>query len=283
MTVLLLGKHGQLATMFREHFDAEGISYVALDRTACDVGNLNQVIEHVGAISPQVIINATGYTKVDLMESEGKEEGWRVNAEAVQYIAEAAAKLDIPLVHFSTDYVFDGKKKRPYLETDTTNPLSEYGKSKKAGEDLALSYAKSIVIRVSWLYGPGEQNFIRKFIAFNTGKTENNITGDEVSIPTHVSSLILATFALLEAKAYGLFHVCDKGPATGVSRAEFGRTIAKLRSMDIELKEVPMASWNLPAKRPAYSVLSTSKIQEILGREFPVWEQNVGEYIKTLD
>lgn len=280
MRILLFGKNGQLATMCRASFEERNISYVALDRDACDVRQKESVLDAVRTYRPTLLWNAAGYTNVDAMEGEGREAGWAVNAQAPKYMAEAAEELNIPLIHVGTDYVFDGQQRTPYRETDTPHPLNVYGASKLAGDTAVQSYAKAIILRVSWLYGPGEQNFVRKFLAFNRGKTENNITGDEYAVPTHVSSLLGSAMDLVEREAFGLYHVRDGAPDAGVSRAEYGRAIARLVGMDITLHEVPMASWNLPAERPAYSVLSTDKVTQILGREFPDWEANLAEYLR---
>lgn len=283
MRILLLGKNGQLAKVFREHLEKHDMDFVSLDRHACDVTKRDTVIAAVHEHRPDVIINATGYVLVDKAENEGREEAFAVNAAGVENIVAAAADTKARLVHMGTDYVFDGAQRSPYREEDAAHPLNAYGESKLQGDLAALSYPQSLVLRVSWLYGPGENNFVKKFIAFNEGKAHNKITGDEFAVPTHASTLMNATFALLEKDQSGLFHIRDGAPDSGVSRAEYGRAIARLRGMDIDFEEVPMASWNLPAERPLYSVLATEKVQQATDLIIPHWKENLECFIAEMN
>lgn len=282
MTILLLGKNGQLATVFRQHLESTGKGYVSLSRNECDVTDREQVLRTVQRLKPEIIINSTGYVLVDKMEDEGREEGRSINVGGVAHIVEAAREAKAKFVHIGTEYVFDGLKTSPYLETDACNPLNAYGKSKLEADMEALAYEKALVLRVSWLYGPGENNFVKKFIAFNSGKTHNKITGDEISVPTHAATLTHAADLLLAREEYGLFHVRDGAPDEGVSRAAYGREIARLMQMPITFEEVGMDFWNLPAKRPAYGVLSTQKLAAATGLEIPMWQDNLEQYVKSL-
>lgn len=281
MRTLLLGKNGQLATLFRQHFDRHTMPYTCLGSKELDVTEREKVLRTIEELRPEVIINATGYTLVDAMESEGKEAGFLVNNTGVHHITEAAQAIDARLVHFGSDYVFDGQQHHPYAETDTPHPLSAYGTSKLEGDLAALAYEKSLVARVSWLYGPGEHNFVHKFLAFNTGKSMSKITGDETSVPTYAGTLIEATLDLLKEGHTGLFHIRDGAPDSGVSRADWGRAIAEIAGMEIAFEEVPMSAWNLPAARPLYSVLDTKKVTTTLGRDFPDWRENLLSFMRS--
>lgn len=276
MTILLIGKGGQLATSFQEYFQKNDIEYTALGSSQCDVRDRDQVLGYVRNAKPSIIINTSAYVYVDKAETE-REAAFAINRHGVRHLAEAAADNNAVLVHFGTDYVFDGKKGSPYVETDETNPVNVYGESKLAGEKEAHCYDKSLILRTSWLYGPGENNFVRKFLQFSEGKTETPGTADEFSIPTWTATLADVTMQALDKGLVGLFHAASRGRT---NRAGWAREIAAIIERNVTIKEVPMSSWNLPAARAFDTSMSSAALEDALGIQLPEWQEDLRAYLK---
>ena len=169
MNILIFGKEGQLGKAFKTIFDAknvEGQHYIHyIGRAQCDLANTTSINEVLNHYKPNLIINAAAYTAVDKAESE-PELAYQINVIAPQVLAEKAAELNIPLVHFSTDYVFDGSKKEPYVEADQINPQSVYGKTKCEGEEKVRAHSKHIILRTSWVFGSHGNNFVKTVLFF---------------------------------------------------------------------------------------------------------------------
>lgn len=275
MTILLIGKSGQLAHSFQDYFVQHGVEATVLGSSECDIRDRDQVLRAVRAIKPSVIINTSAYVFVDKAEEE-REAAFAINRHGVRHLVEAAAEHGARLVHFGTDYVFDGKKGSPYVEADETNPLNVYGESKLAGEKEALCYHKSLVLRTSWLYGPGENNFVHKFLQFSAGKVEVPGTADEFSIPTWTSTLVDVTMRALEKEFSGLYHAASRGRT---NRAGWAREIATIMNRDVIIKDVPMSSWNLPAPRAHDTTMSSSALEEALDIQLPEWQEALRAYL----
>lgn len=277
MKICIFGKNGQLGTELVTQFEKKNIPFAAFGSSECDVTDHKKMRELLTALRPSHIINATAYNLVDKAESDGKEAAYNINHLGVKAMASISHDIKAKLIHVSTDYVFDGEKKTPYTEEDATAPLNEYGKSKRAGEVEVLLYPEHTVLRTSWVFGKGQQNFIYKFLQ----NVQNNpgvlkATSDEVSIPTSTEVLYECIHALIQESHAGLYHATSSGFA---SRADWARRILEAKGISREIEEVSITSWNLPAKRPAYSVMSNEKIQSILKRTLPHWEEELEKYI----
>lgn len=253
MKILLFGKTGLLGhalfeVLHREH------QLVAPPHEECDVTNFSMVEKAIAKETPELIINATGFTRVDEAEIK-KEEAFLLNRDAVENCARWCAKKNLPLVHFSTDYVFDGKNKEGYYEEDTPSPLSVYGKSKAAGEKVIFeNLSHFFLIRTAWLYGPGGRNFVDTVIdlAHKNQDVPLTIVNDQTGNPTYTLDLAHALLGLLKTKNYGIYHIVNSGSVTWY---EFAKEIFKIIGVPQKIQAITSDALQRPAKRPAYSVL----------------------------
>ena len=263
----------------------------AVDLPGFDMTDKDHVLDYVRELNPEVIVNCAAFTNVDGCETE-QSLAEQVNGVAVGYLAEAAKKVDAVLVHISTDYVFDGNKNSPYTETDSTNPQSVYGHSKLLGEKklLASGLKKYFIVRTSWLYGPGGNNFVETIVRLSKERTVIGIVADQVGSPTYTGDLADAVFSLLEAassseppasKLYGLYHFSNDGQC---SWYEFAKEIASLARAEGEqlkvdkINPIKTEDYPLPAKRPAFSVFSKEKYSRITGKSVPLWKESLPKY-----
>lgn len=259
MKVVLVGANGQLGQCLQDVFPVEWIIY-AFSSKNLDVTNIAS-IQKVVDISPDVIINASAYTKVDLAETE-VEQANLVNAAGVYHLAKAAQKCNARLIHISTDYVFDGTKNQPYTEEDVTCPLNVYGQSKLAGENLALSTCvDTLILRTSWVFSEYGNNFLKTMLRIGKENSELRIVGDQIGTPTYAGDIAQAIIVLIEKhKALrGILNIAGKDIC---SWAEFARKIFELAHyLDNSYKvpniaQITSKEYPTSAKRPQYSVLS---------------------------
>jgi dTDP-4-dehydrorhamnose reductase len=249
------------------------------------------VLSFVNELNPEVIINCAAYTNVDGCETE-QELANQVNGTAVAYLAEAARKADATLAHISTDYVFDGEKTTPYVEDDQTNPQSVYGHSKLLGEQAILSsgLTKYFIVRTSWLYGPGGNNFVETILRLAGDREELKIVADQVGSPTYTGDLADAVFCLLEAVAstqppasnfFGVYHFSNEGQCSWYEFAKEIVAVARQSGISLEvdnIKPIKTEEYPLPAIRPACSVLDKSKYKLSTGKDVPEWQASLGKY-----
>ena len=240
---------------------------------------------------PEVIINCAAYTNVDRCESD-QALAEKVNGTAVGYLAGAAKRVDATLVHISTDYVFDGEKSSPYVEEDHTNPQSVYGSSKLVGEQAIISSGleKYFIVRTSWLYGPGGNNFVETIIRLAKDREELGIVADQVGSPTYTGDLAAAVFALLKSASnprsptpspYGLYHFSNEGHCSWYEFATKIATVARANGEQLKVEKInPIKTedYPLPAKRPAFSVFSKEKYSRITGKLVPLWKESLQKY-----
>ncbi len=242
-----------------------------------DVTDLSACRAAVGALRPEVVINAAAYTKVDDAESEPAA-AFAVNERGAQNLARACRDAGVRLVHISTDYVFDGLSERPYLESDPPHPLSIYGTGKLAGERAVLAIMpQALVVRTSWLFGPGKTNFVAKILDRARRGEELSVVDDRHGCPTYTLDLAAAMRALIEGGHQGLFHVTNQGRTTwyGLARA----ALAAAGLDPDRIRPIKTADLDLPAPRPAFSVLDNGKYQRATGRALPAWEDAVQAYV----
>jgi len=272
-TILVTGAAGQVGFELARLLAAHG-DVVAADRARLDLGNPDAVVGAVRGAKPGLIVNAGAYTAVDLAEKEA-EKAAAINARAPGILAEEAKRIGAALVHYSTDYVFDGNRTTPYPEDAPTAPLNVYGATKLGGERaIAAVGGAAIVFRTSWVYGRRGKNFLLTIERLAAERDELRIVADQVGVPNWCRVLAEATARVVGggipalAERAGLYHLSSTGTA---SWYEFARAIvgdaAKPRVMPITTAEYP-----LPARRPAYGVLATSRFEAAFGFALPLWE-----------
>lgn len=281
--ILLLGKDGQVGWELQRALAPLGI-LTALNRSECDLRDLPKLSTIIETVEPDLIVNAAGYTNVDAAETD-PEAAFAINSTLPKFLAVVANVRDIPLVHFSTDYVFDGAKDKPYQEMDRINPLSVYGKSKAAGEENIRAIAdKYLIIRTSWVYGRHGDNFPKKIIELAQSRPELNVVNDQVGVPTPASFLVDTVIQLLkigaknqQADIWGVYQVVPDGRTSWFEYATFILNVANelgvvLRLSVKDVQPVSSEFFSSPAKRPNCSVLSNEKVKRILGCTIPTWE-----------
>ncbi|HWR90291.1 MAG TPA: dTDP-4-dehydrorhamnose reductase, partial [Dissulfurispiraceae bacterium] len=247
----------------------------------CDAGDLDAVLSLIGSVRPTHIINCSAYNQVDLAE-ERFDLAFRINATGARNLAYGARKHGAFLVHYSTDYVFDGTKETGlYCEDDPPHPLSVYGRSKYLSE-LAVrdETDRSLIFRVSWVFGEGTQNFVYKVRQWAGQDDRLRISSDEVSVPTATATIVEVTMRALDSGLSGLFHLTNSGYA---SRYEWARRIIDLLGLKTLVYPVPSDVFNLPAKRPKFSAMSNEAISGELSLSIPHWEEALKEHLARRD
>lgn len=283
MKIVILGAGGRLgAALLREHREAYDIA--SFNRTQLDLGNLNDVRETLGALNFDLLINAAAFTNVDACETE-RDRAFLMNGEAPGILAEICNAKDAKLIHFSTDYVFDGHKGAPYTETDPANPISVYGESKLAGEQNVLAAGNGhLVVRVSWVFGPDRPSFIDAMIKRAQQDEKIAAVSDKFSTPTytHDISRMLPQF-FDRAVEGGILHFASAGKCSWQEYAQWALDCCRGAGIPLKaqtvgaLKLSDMTNW--VARRPAYSVLSTAKYRELTGAAPRAWREAVADYI----
>ncbi len=274
MKYLITGALGQLGKAFRKVLEGDAIF---LSHKELDITDLHEVREALDHYKPDVVINCAAYNKVDDAEKDWRE-AYKVNGLGSRNLAVASNELGAILVHFSTDYVFDGKKEAPYTIADRPNPLSEYGKSKLLGEEFVRSLTtRHIIIRTSWVFGDGTQNFVHKVMSWSRKYKTLRIVVDEVSSPTYTEDLAKATVDLLKVGAFGLFHITNSESA---SRYEFAKEILNIVGWNGKVEKATQEDFKLLARRPKYSVLDNFALKESIGYNLRSWREALREFLK---
>jgi dTDP-4-dehydrorhamnose reductase len=274
--ILLTGARGQLGFELARLLPAHGKVH-ALDRVALDLADADAIAAAVRQIKPQIIVNAAGYTAVDRAESEPALAD-AVNARAPAVLAEEAKRLDALLIHYSTDYVFDGTSGKPYREEDTTHPLNVYGSSKLGGERaIAAAGAAHLILRTSWIYGWHGQNFLLTMRRLAATRDELRVVADQFGVPNWSRVLAEATASLvgrgtasLAAKS-GIYHLSGRGRA---SWFDFARAIFD-HADHPRIVPITTAEYPTPARRPASAVLATDKLEQAFGIVLPDWRETL--------
>lgn len=296
MRILLLGAEGQLGCELKEQLEKQlpaDSELKACGRKQVDLLDHASIKATIRKFKPGCIINAAAYTAVDKAESE-PELAFKINAEAVAIIAEEAKKHNALLIHYSTDYVFDGRKAEPYDEQDKTNPVNVYGQSKLAGEDAIQNTGCSyIIFRTSWMLGRKGNNFARKILLLASRSNTLKVVNDQYGVPTTASLMAKITLdVIVKAQAQHLnsfissiFHVAPKGKTTWYNIAKKLLELAESRNVPLLVKSndvLPISESKglVETCRPKNSLLCTSKLEKSFGVKLPYWE---GEFLKTAD
>jgi len=267
--LIILGKNGQLGRAFLQYVREKGHSADAFDEHEVDF--LRPQTMQFSLAQARVVINCAAYTNVDAAEID-EETATAINATAVDTLSRRCRAAGVPLIHFSTDYVFDGEATVPYPVEHPRAPMNAYGRSKAKGEELLLaSGADHLLIRTSWVYAPWGENFVRTMARHLTQKERVKVVSDQRGRPTHVDTLVTRTLALFEQGQRGIFHVTDSGAC---SPYQFALTIQAALGTSCQVEPCSSAELPRPAPRPGYSVLDTSKADAILG-EAPHYEERL--------
>ena len=279
MKILLTGSNGQLGHDFKKIFDKKNIEYIATDYKELDITSdedLNKFFQKNEGITH--VINCAAYNDVDKAETDKKV--WLLNAEAPKKLAEFSKKIGAIFVTYTTDFVFDGEKNSPYMEDDKTNGISEYGKSKAQGEkDVLEAYDKSFVIRTSWVFGIANNNFNKQVINWSKSRNELNIVDDQVSVPTYSMDLAEFSWKLIQTEKFGLYNITNDGVASKYDQAKY---VLEKIGWKGTLGRAKTADFNLPAKRPAYSKLDSSKVEKLLGEKIPTWQSGIDRFLEEM-
>lgn len=273
---LILGSMGQLGLELVHYLDNINADYKAFDIDELDILDFNKVRELFSSYKPDIVINSTAYNQVDASE-QNSSLAYNVNSFAVKNLAECCLNIKAKFVHFGTDYVFDGTKGQPYNEKDTPNPLNEYGRSKLQGEKFVREIDENaLILRLSWVYGKGRQNFIFKFRQWAENNDTLNIVTDEISVPTNTKVIRDLTFKAIDADLTGTYHGVNSGYA---SRLEWAEAIRSITDLKVALNPAKIEDFNLPAKRPEFSVMDNSLISRELGIKIPHWRDSLRDFL----
>ena len=279
--ILVTGADGMLGAALRWHLARKDPARVVVwtDVGQLDITDRRAVRQALQTHRPAVILNCAAYTNVDGCESH-RDEAFRVNADAVEHLADAADATGSLLVQISTDFVFDGMSDRPYLEDDPTSPRCVYGQSKLAGELAAQRARDHLVVRTAWLYGPGGHNFPLAISRRAAAGEPLRVVTDQVGCPTYTRDLAEALLELIDLDARGVVHACG---SEAVSWFDFAEAIVALRYPGVTVGRTTSDSLDQPARRPAYSVLDCSKLRATIGDGLPGMSDALPRYVAELD
>lgn len=289
MRIAVTGKTGQVVTALLA-LNAPDLTVIALGRPELDLAVPSSVRDALKAAAPDVVVSSAAYTAVDKAESES-DAAFAVNRDGARAVAEAAAELSIPVIHLSTDYVFDGSKTEPYVEDDATGPTSVYGRSKLEGE-LAVAAATDnhAILRTAWVYSPYGNNFVKTMLRLAETRDELRVVADQVGCPTSANDIAKTVVTIARRMVAdpspalrGVFHLAGSGET---SWAGFARAIFAVREAvtgtPIVVHDITTADYPTPAKRPANSRLNCDRLEAAYGLRLPRWQTSTEDVVKTL-
>ncbi|HPR62872.1 MAG TPA: dTDP-4-dehydrorhamnose reductase [Thermoanaerobaculia bacterium] len=273
MTTLIVGGRGMLGRALEEVLAPTPIT---VDIEEIDITRFDSVWSLFSNVHPTTVVNAAAMTDVD--GCEGREDlARRVNAEGVQNLADACRECGARFVHVSTDYVFDGTGTRPYRENDPVHPVSAYGRTKLEGEEAALLYPDTLVVRVSWLFGFGREHFLSLMARLIREGKNLKVIDDQTGRVTYSMDAARAIAALLERKATGIVHFANSGVSTRYDQVRWmAETLGK---PDHPIEPVPSSAFPQIARRPEYSVLDTTRYEQVTGQTPPPWQEAVRDFL----
>ena len=285
MRIVILGAGGRLGAALAREYNGKFEIAGAFNHAQLDLAKLDQVREKLSRIEFDVLINCAAFTNVDLAESK-REEAFAINAEAPKVLAEICRDTGAKLIHISTDYVFDGEKREPYVEEDATTPISLYGKSKRAGEKFVLQVSdRHLVVRVSWVFGPDRPSFVDGMIKRAREEDRVEAISDKFSTPTYTHDIAEALPRLFDVDLPGgVLHFANSGECSWQEYAQHALDCCRKVGVPLKTNTVgasklaDMKAW--VARRPVYSVLSSAKYQALTGITPRPWRDAVADYIE---
>ncbi|WP_294065026.1 dTDP-4-dehydrorhamnose reductase [uncultured Fusobacterium sp.] len=278
--ILITGAKGQLGYDFQRLFDEIDEKYIATDRDELDITDIEKVREFVKDKNITLIINCAAYNNVDKAEDE-EELCKKLNTYAPRDLAIVAKEIGADYITYSTDFVFDGEKKAPYTEEDIPNPLSIYGKSKYEGEKEVFKVKQdSFVVRTSWVFGIANNNFNKQVINWSKSKDELSIVDDQISSPTYSKDLAYYSWELIKTKKYGLYHLSNNGEA---SKYDQGKYVLGKIGWQGKLNRAKTKDFNLKAKRAEYTKLDSLKLEKVIGKKIPSWENGIDRFLEEME
>jgi len=287
LKVLLIGVDGQLGTDIYEYFSSMGAEVLGLvGLKDIDICDYDKSYDKISASSPDIVINTAAFHNVDLCEDE-IEMAFKVNVSGVKNIATICHNLNIPLVHFSTDYVFDGKKETPYTEEDCPCPLSIYAISKLGGERVVqYSLEKYYLVRLSGLYGytgcvgKDSMNFVETMLKMAASKKKIKVVSDQILTPTSTTDVTEKLFEVIQTKKYGLYHMTNTGSC---SWYEFACRIFDIAGVDADIVSITSKELGAKALRPSFSVLDNANLRSAGISDMESWEEALKQYVEKRD
>ncbi|PQV49645.1 dTDP-4-dehydrorhamnose reductase [Jejuia pallidilutea] len=279
--ILVTGGNGQLANSIKDlEFNHSDLNFIYTDFLELDICDLNQVKKFFKRQSKTIhyCINCAAYTAVDKAETETKN-AFKINVEGAKNLALACLEHNVNLIHISTDFVFDGKSDKPYVETDKANPVSVYGETKLKGElEIKKILENFFIIRTSWLYSEHGNNFMKTMLRLAKDKDVLNIVGDQIGTPTYAKDLAEVIYEIIISKntEFGVYHYSNEGVA---SWYDFAKEIFEIKQIRIKVNAINTEDYPTPAKRPKFSVLDKSKVKALLSFEIPHWRDSLKKAI----
>ncbi|PHQ65689.1 MAG: dTDP-4-dehydrorhamnose reductase [Sulfurimonas sp.] len=281
--VLVTGSNGQLGSELRELSSRYKYDFFFTDRNTLDITNKQSIIDFVYKYKIDIIINCAAYTAVDKAETE-KDLADAINHQAVKHLAQISKDKNIKLIHISTDYVYDGKNHKPFIETDDTSPNSVYGATKLGGETAMqkINPKNSIIIRTSWVYSSFGANFVKTMLRLGNEKDELGVIFDQVGTPTYAKDLattILEILPKIKNSNVEVYHYSNEGV---LSWYDFAKEIMEMAKLDCNINPIETKDYPTPASRPHYSLLNKSKIKETFDIKIPFWKDSLDACLKVL-
>jgi len=280
--ILITGGNGQLAQCIKDiSKTSTELEFIFTDVEELDITNLEEVSSFFDKNKIDYCINCAAYTAVDKAEEES-EIAYKVNAEGPRNLAVACQKNEATLLQISTDFVFDGEKSTPYIEEDKANPISVYGASKLKGEELITqNLERYFIIRTAWLYSEHGANFMKTMLRLGAEREELSVVADQKGSPTYAKDLaeVLMKIVNEESKKYGLYHYSNRGETSWYG---FAQAIFEAAEIQIRLKAIATEAYPTPAKRPKFSVMSTSKISAAFDVKIPTWKESLKRALQNL-
>jgi dTDP-4-dehydrorhamnose reductase len=285
-TILVTGANGQLGWELGQLAKSyPAFEFVLVDRSQLDLSFPETFEKIIQTIAPDCIVNTAAYTAVDKSETE-KDISYTVNATAVEALAVICKNLVIPFITYSTDYVFNGEATAPYTTSTKVDPVNYYGSTKAAGESMAMeANENTIIIRTSWVFSSHGNNFVKTMLRLMKERDQLNVVADQKGRPTYAKDLALATMKMIEAMnagkiIKGIYHFANGGETTWF---DFAATIKAIAGLTCDVQPIETKDFPTPAKRPAYSVLDTSKIEQDVEMDIRHWENALKDCIKLLN
>ena len=271
----ITGVTGQLGYDIKNELLKRNISAIGTGSNELDITNETMVMNYFDTHKISHVFHCAAYTKVDLAEKE-KNKNFDINVNGTKYIVSACKKYDIPLMFFSTDYVFGGEGNEPFKVDDIKNPLCEYAKAKYEAEKIVQELNKYFIVRISWVFGLNGNNFVKTILKLSQTKDELNVISDQIGSPSYTVDISKAAVDLMYSNKFGVYHITNEGY---VSWADFAREILKIKGIKTKINDITTEEYNAPAKRPKNSRLDKSKFYNEGFEKMPHWIDALNRYL----